>query len=54
MALAYPGDVSAMSQMMARDYFLAALHESKLKLKISESDSSEMLPILGQASMSCA
>ena len=32
----YPGDVSAMSQMMARDYSLAALDESELELKISE------------------
>ena len=36
MALTYPGDVSAMSQMMARDYFLAALDESELELKIRE------------------
>ena len=38
MALAYPGDVSAMSRMMARDYFLAALDESALEFKISESE----------------
>ena len=38
MALAYPGDVSAMSQMIARDYFLAALDESELELKIRESE----------------
>ena len=37
MALAYPGDVSAMSQMMSLDYFLAALDESELELKIRES-----------------
>ena len=36
MPLAYPGDVSAMSQMMARVYFLAALDESELELKIRE------------------
>ena len=34
MALAYPGDMSAMSQMMLRDYLLAALDESELELKI--------------------
>ena len=38
MAFAYPGDVSPMSQMMARDYFLASLHESELELKIRESE----------------
>ena len=38
MALAYPGDVSAMSQMMARDYFLAPPDESELELKIRESE----------------
>ena len=38
MALAYPGDVSAMSQMMARDYFFATLDESELALKITESE----------------
>ena len=36
MALAYPGDVSAMSQMMVRDYFLAALDESELEMIIRE------------------
>ena len=34
MALSYPGDVSAMRHLMAYDYFLAALDESELKLKI--------------------
>ena len=38
MALADPGDVSDMSQMMARDYFLAALDESALDLKIRKSE----------------
>ena len=38
MALAYPGDVSAMSQMMARNYFIAALDESELEMKIRESE----------------
>ena len=38
MALAYPGDVSAMSHMMASDYFLTALDESELELKIRESE----------------
>ena len=38
MALAYSGDVSAMSQMMARDYFLAALDECELEMKIRESE----------------
>ena len=38
MALAYTGDVSAMSQMMARDYFLAALDESELELKIRDGE----------------
>ena len=38
MALAYSGDMSAMSQMMAHNYFLAALDESKLELKIRESE----------------
>ena len=38
MALACPGDVSAMNQMMARDYFLAALDESELEFKIGESE----------------
>ena len=33
MVLAYPGDVSAMSQMTARDYFLAAFDDSSLKYK---------------------
>ena len=36
-ALAYPGDVSVMSPMMARDYFLATLDESELELKMRES-----------------
>ena len=37
-ALAYSGDVSAMSQMMARDYLLAALDESEIEMKIRESE----------------
>ena len=42
MALAYPGDVSAMSHMMARDYFLAVLDESEHELKIRESESNNL------------
>ena len=38
MVLAYPGDVFAMSQMMARDYCLAVLDESELELKIRDSE----------------
>ena len=34
MALAYLCDVSAMSNTMARDYFLVVLDESELELKI--------------------
>ena len=37
MALAYLGDVPAMSQMMARDYFLATIDESELELTMRES-----------------
>ena len=42
MALAYPGDVSAMSQMMTRYHFLAALDESELEFKIRESESKNL------------
>ena len=42
MALAYPGDVSAMSQMTVRHDFLAALDESEHELKIRESESKNL------------
>ena len=46
MALAYPGDVSAMSPMMAGYYFLAALDESELELKISDNQPKNLMPII--------